>query len=82
MPIYDFKCRGCGEQFEALVRHNSTAACPKCNGADLEQLISLFAVDSEGVRQSNIKSARRQNAKVQKEKAIADHESLHHHHDH
>jgi hypothetical protein len=40
----------------------------------------MFAVDSEGVRQSNIKAARRHNAKAARDKAIADHEATHDHH--
>ena len=54
MPIYDFKCQDCGEQFEALVLKGSTPACPACQSARLEQLISMFSVDSASIRQANI----------------------------
>ena len=80
MPLYDYECLDCGERFEALVRNANVPACPSCQGRNLKQLISLFAVDSEGVRQSNLKGARQKNAKVQRDKAIADHEASHDHH--
>lgn len=59
MPIYDYKCRNCGEQFELLVLGSRTAACPACESADLEQLLSTgIAVSSASIRQSNLQSAR------------------------
>jgi putative FmdB family regulatory protein len=81
MPIYDFKCADCGEEFEAFIRGTDTAACPSCQGSNLEQLISMFAVDSESTRQSHLKVAREKNKKIQRDKAIAEHEQAHNHHD-
>ena len=82
MPLYEFECLDCGERFEALVLRGSDApACPACKSAKLEQLISLFGVSSETTRQTNLQSARRQNAKTQRDKAIAEHEMIHDHHD-
>jgi putative FmdB family regulatory protein len=80
VPLYDYECIDCGQRFEALVRNSITPSCPGCQSRNLEQQISLFAVDSEGVRQSNIKAARRQNSKAQRDKAIADHEATLDHH--
>jgi putative FmdB family regulatory protein len=40
MPIYDFKCRSCGDQFEELVRGDEAPACPACGAADAERLLS------------------------------------------
>lgn len=48
MPLYDYLCRGCGHEFEALVRAGGDApACPECHSADLERLLSTFAMTSE-----------------------------------
>ena len=80
MPLYDFKCRDCGHQFEALVL-KTEPVCPGCQGRNLEQLISMFSVDSASIRQNNISSARKANAKVVRDKKIADAEAIAHHDD-
>ena len=81
MPIYDFKCSDCGEEFEAFIRGTNTASCPSCQGTNLEQLISMFAVDSEGTRQAHLTGARAKSKKIARDKAIAEHEQAHNHHD-
>jgi putative FmdB family regulatory protein len=82
MPLYEFECLDCGQYFEALVRDaKSPALCPTCQSQNLEQLLSNFSVNSESTRQTNLKGARRENAKVQRDKAVADHEAIHRHHD-
>lgn len=50
MPIYELVCRGCGEEFETLVLGGRRPACPKCEGEDLEKLLSTFAFRSSGRR--------------------------------
>jgi putative FmdB family regulatory protein len=59
MPIYDYKCRNCGHQFELIVLRNTLAVCPQCQSAELEQLVSGFAVSTQAIRQANVKAARR-----------------------
>jgi putative FmdB family regulatory protein len=44
MPIYEFKCESCGHQFEHLTRGGAKPSCPKCEGVQLEKMLSVFAV--------------------------------------
>jgi putative FmdB family regulatory protein len=46
MPLFDFHCRQCGHDFEALVRPQAPAVCPSCRSQDLEKQMSAFAVTS------------------------------------
>lgn len=84
MPIFDYKCSGCGEQFELLVLKHTVAACPSCQSQKLEQQISSFAVSSEATRESNIKKARARHAGSVREQQVANAEveREHMHHDH
>ncbi len=44
MPIYAFRCRGCGFEFEELVpRMGQTAPCPKCGREDHDRLVTAPA---------------------------------------
>ncbi len=48
MPIYEYRCRGCGEKHDRLVRSSDAdpGACPRCNGHELERLLSTFGIGS------------------------------------
>ena len=83
MPIYEYRCRACDHEFEAVIIPNGNPpACPACasGGEHLERMISMFAVSSDGTREMNLKSARKQAAKIRKDKQVAEHEAIHHHH--
>ncbi|HEY7169425.1 MAG TPA: zinc ribbon domain-containing protein [Vicinamibacterales bacterium] len=82
MPIFEYQCRACQHRFEALVRKGDSPACPACKSADLEKILSSFGVSSEGTRQSNLQSERKIQSRVQRDKAIAEHEAAHHSHEH
>lgn len=46
MPIYEYTCRSCGENFEVLVRSHAdeaAVACPKDGSRDVEKRFSTFA---------------------------------------
>ena len=43
MPLYDFRCRACGHEFEAMAPVGGTAACPECGTADAERRLTAFA---------------------------------------
>jgi len=63
MPIYDYSCRTCRHQFEALVRQSSVPVCPECKSEDLERHFSLPAVVSESTRGLAMRSAKQRDAK-------------------
>ncbi len=79
MPIYEYECRGCGHEFEQLIRTGDIPACPQCKGQDLERLLSLLTISSDSIRQANIQKARVVGKKIQKEKAVADFEEVREH---
>jgi putative FmdB family regulatory protein len=78
MPIYDFKCRGCEHKFEALVL-KKTPACPKCASADLERLLSLPVVRSEGSHARTMANAKKAELKTaaEREQAQRQYEASH-----
>jgi len=59
MPIFEYSCKGCGHEFEALVRRSDTPACPSCGSADLEKLLSLPVVKSESTKAQALRAARK-----------------------
>ncbi len=60
MPIYEYQCTRCAHEFELLLlRTSPVPACPSCDSQDLEQLLSGFAVSSDGTRQTSIDKLRR-----------------------
>ena len=79
MPIYDYACRTCGQQFELIVLKTTVVACPSCQGQDLEQLISLCAVSSESTREANLSAAHSKAAAVRKDKHHEQHKHEHQH---
>lgn len=81
MPIYEYQCRTCSHEFELLVLKDTVTACPACESRDLEQLLSGFAVSSDGSRSANARSARRAavNSKDQRDKSVAHAEYVRNH---
>ena len=70
MPLYDYRCKACGEAFEALVRPPAAPACPACASADLERLLSGF---SFSVRSGGLSNAARRAVQKQQASQRADH---------
>jgi putative FmdB family regulatory protein len=81
MPIFEYECRACGHQFELIVLKSTVVACPSCQSADLEQLLSGFAVSSESTRQTNLQAARQRykNSRDLKDRKIAETEDVREH---
>ena len=51
MPIYEFICHDCGEEFEELVRSANSfegVICPECQSEQVTKKISLFASNVGG----------------------------------
>ena len=48
MPIFEYICKQCDHQFEALVYGQQKAECPKCHGSKLAPQLSVFAVSAKG----------------------------------
>ena len=48
MPIYEYRCQGCGATFERFIRRaeDRQVSCPQCNGAAVDRIPSTFAVGS------------------------------------
>jgi putative FmdB family regulatory protein len=51
MPLYEFQCTDCKDEFEELVR-SSTAidevTCPQCGGQKVKRKVSMFASKASG----------------------------------
>lgn len=81
MPIYEYSCRQCHHRFELLVRAQDTPICGACGSHDLERLISVPAVKSEGTHERALKAAKKRDAKQGDELARAQREYELHHND-
>jgi putative FmdB family regulatory protein len=81
MPIYEYECRGCGRQFEQLVRTGDTPACPSCSGQDLQRLLSHSSVSTAHTRQVSFDKARARAKLVQRDKDVAQAEYERKHHE-
>jgi putative FmdB family regulatory protein len=47
MPIFEYICKECHHEFEALVYGKEKAECPKCHAKKLEAQLSVFAVSAK-----------------------------------
>jgi putative FmdB family regulatory protein len=50
MPIYEYECKQCGNEFEALVSMNAKVgpSCPKCESKKIRKKISATASSKGG----------------------------------
>lgn len=60
MPLYEYLCKACKNEFEALVRPQDPApVCPSCKSGDLEKLITAAAMASEQLTRDRVKAERK-----------------------
>ena len=59
MPLYDYVCKGCNHEFEALVRTGTTPECPECHSQDLERQLSTFMMTSAEHNQELVRNERK-----------------------
>jgi putative FmdB family regulatory protein len=48
MPLFEYACRECAHEFEALVRGAETPECPACHATSLDRKLSRFAAHTNG----------------------------------
>ncbi|WP_244148075.1 FmdB family zinc ribbon protein [Syntrophobacter fumaroxidans] len=49
MPIFEYQCCKCGEEFETLVfRSDEPVSCPKCDCAEVRKMMSVCGFKSGG----------------------------------
>jgi putative FmdB family regulatory protein len=48
MPIFEYACHDCGQQFELLVRSDTRLECPACHSTQLDKQLSVFATAAAG----------------------------------
>jgi putative FmdB family regulatory protein len=41
MPIFEYACRQCHHEFEALVRSSTVPECPHCHSTQLDKQLSV-----------------------------------------
>jgi putative FmdB family regulatory protein len=46
VPIYEYHCLACGEEFERLVSGRTGVACPACTSGEVSRLLSRFGFKS------------------------------------
>ena len=76
MPLYEYECRLCGQQFEALVRGGDTPSCPSCKAQDLERLLSVpGGITSPERNLALVKAERKRRQPVHKGREYEEHQA-------
>jgi putative FmdB family regulatory protein len=81
MPMFEYRCQGCGHEFEMLVLKGTVPSCPACKGDALERMISVPAVKSDSTHALALKAAKKRDARQASELNRAQREYELHHND-
>ena len=58
MPIYEYVCQDCKNEFEALVRGAESPTCASCGSEKLNRLLSVPAAHTASCRPRGVSVAR------------------------
>ena len=68
MPIFEYRCSACADEFEHLVLNSSPdPECPSCGSQDIEKLMSMSSVSSEQSRRAASRDIRARNRALRKD---------------
>ena len=70
MPIYEYRCEACGDEFETLVLRKTEPECPSCQSQDLERLLCLPTVQSSSTRAMSMRAAKKRDKAQATERVI------------
>lgn len=76
MPIYEYKCRSCGHQFEKIVKINETPDCESCDSPDLEKLFNAPGIRTTKSQRRSSSQERSDRSKVHKDLKVAESDFL------
>ena len=82
MPLFEYRCQSCNDEFELLIRGDSVPVCPSCGSTLLEKQVSLFGVSSADTqRRSERKLGAARRAQGQTEQKEREFYKIDHHDD-
>lgn len=76
MPIYEYKCRSCGHQFEKIVKISESPDCESCNSADLEKIFNAPGIRTAKSQRRSGANERLDKSKVHKDLKVAESDFL------
>lgn len=70
MPIFEYRCAACGDEFELLVLNSSPVpGCTSCGSLDIEKLMSMSSMSSDKIRSRATRDIRARNRALRKDHA-------------
>lgn len=70
MPIFEYRCSACGDEFEMLVLNSSPVpGCASCGSEDIEKMMSISSVSSADTRKRASGDIRARNRALRKDHA-------------